>query len=77
MCSNIQYNSDIFITNKFLRAVNEGLSKKGSTLTNEQLAYIILNSLKFAEEQYSLVDAKAVRALLENQAMVNKLANAS
>ena len=65
------------VTNKFLRAVNEGLSKKGSTLTNEQLAYIILNSLKFAEEQYSLVDAKAVRALLENQAMVNKLANAS
>lgn len=65
------------VTNKFLQALNKGLAEKGSTLTSEQLAYIILNSLQFAQEQYSLVDAKAVRALLENQAMVNKLAKAS
>tara|TARA_R100000388_G_C7198976_1_gene137481 strand:- start:142 stop:774 length:633 start_codon:yes stop_codon:yes gene_type:complete len=65
------------VTNKFLQALNKGLAEKGSTLTNEQLAYIILNSLQFAQEQYSLVDAKAVKALLENQAIVNKLAKAS
>lgn len=62
------------VSNVYLQAINSGLAKCGSKITNEQLANILIESLKFADKQYENVDAKSVRALLENQATLAKLA---
>tara|TARA_X000000950_G_scaffold264118_1_gene337032 strand:+ start:133 stop:771 length:639 start_codon:yes stop_codon:yes gene_type:complete len=65
------------VSNVYLQAINSGLAKYGSKITNEQLANILIESLKFADKQYENVDAKSVRALLEDQAMLAKLAKSA
>lgn len=65
------------VSNPFLRALNQGLSKASNNMTSHKLAQIILDSLQFAPEQYPNVEVKQVKALLQDQVTLAKLAKSA
>jgi len=65
------------VSNPFLRALNQGLSKASNNMTSHKLAQIILDSLQFAPEQYPNVEVKQVKALLQDQVTLANLAKSA